>query len=165
MPRKGALRKSFLAAAFAVIAPTAADAASCTVSATGVAFGIYVPTPATPTDNTGTVTVTCSAVAQPVQYTIALNAGQNSGGSFSNRRMRNATSDTFLSYQLYANSTRTTIWGNDSGGTSTVADSYFCVLCVNQSRNYTAFGRLPGQQFSATPGVHTDTVTVTVTFN
>ena len=106
-----------------------------------------------------------SATAQTVQYTITFNAGQNSGGSFANRRMLNATSGTFLSYQIYTDAARTTIWGDGTGGTSTVTDSFLCVLCINLPHNYTGFGRLPGRQFGASPGLHSDTITATVTFN
>jgi len=157
------MRTALVLAALAVLCPAAAQAASCTISATPVAFGTYIPSSASPTDNTGTVTVTCSALAQTVQYSIALNAGANSGGSFSNRRMRNGTS--FLSYQLYTTAARTSVWGNGTGGTTTRSDSYTCVLCINTSRNYTVFGRLPGLQFTVSPGFHTDTITATVTFN
>ncbi len=159
------MRRALLAAAFVIAVPAAAEAASCTVSATGVSFGTYIPTSSSPTDNTGTTTVTCSATSQTVQYSIALNAGQNSGGSFSNRRMGNGSSGAYLSYQLYSDSTRTTVWGDGSGGTSTVSDSYGCVTCVNQSRTYTLYGRLSGGQFSASPGLYSDTITVIVTFN
>jgi spore coat protein U-like protein len=157
------MRKAIVLAALVALVPAAAQAASCTISATPDAFGTYIASKASPTDNTGTVTVTCNAAAQVVQYSIALNAGVNSGGSFSNRRMRNGTS--FLSYQLYTNTTHTTVWGNGTGGTATVSDSYSCVLCVNQRRNYLVYGRLPGLQWTASPGFHTDTITATVTFN
>jgi spore coat protein U-like protein len=157
------MRSALLAVAFMAVAPATADAANCTVSATGVAFGTYIPTATGPTGSTGTVTVTCSATSEVVQYSIALDVGQNSGGSFSNRRLQNGTSS--LSYQIYTDATRTTVWGDGTGGTSTVSDSYSCASCTNQSRSYTTYGRLPGQQFSASPGPHTDTITVIVTFN
>jgi spore coat protein U-like protein len=157
------MRRLILLAAFALLFPTMAQAANCTVSATGISFGTYIPSTPGPTDNTGSVTVTCSAVFQVVNYTIALNAGVNSSGSFGNRRMSSGGS--FLSYQIYTGATRSTVWGDGTGGTATVSDSYGCFFCVNQSRNYVDYGRLPGLQWSAAPGFHTDTITATVTFN
>ncbi len=155
--------RALLALAFVFAIPSSVKAADCTVLATGVSFGTYVPTSTSPTDNTGLVTVTCNAAAQLVQYSIALNAGQNSSGNFSNRQMSSGGS--FLSYQIYSNSSRTTVWGDGTGGTSTVSDSYFCVLCVGQVRTYTTYGRLPGRQFSAAPGLPSSPIVILVTFN
>jgi spore coat protein U-like protein len=158
------MSRLLLLAVLALLPPAAAHAATCTVAATAISFGTYIPSNASPTDNTGTVTVTCSALLQTVNYTIALNQGLNSGGSFANRRMKSGTS--FLSYQIYNNSTRTTVWGDGTGGTSTVSGSFNCaVSCTNTKRNHTAYGRLPALQWTASPGTHTDTITVTITFN
>jgi spore coat protein U domain-containing protein, fimbrial subunit CupE1/2/3/6 len=153
--------RALLLAALCILVPAAARAASCTISGTGVAFGTYIPSSPGPTDNTGTVTVTCTALFQTVQYSIALNAGVNSGGSFANRRMSNGAA--FLLYQLYSDSTHTTIWGDGTGGTVTVSDSYGCFFC-NTSRNYTVFGRIPALQW-VNPGLYSDTIVATVTFN
>ncbi|WIM13209.1 spore coat U domain-containing protein [Enhydrobacter sp.] len=153
-------RLAFLAMSLLLL-PAPAWAASCTTSATGVSFGTYIPSTASPTDNAGTVSVTCSAAAQTVNYSIALNQGLNASSGF-NRRLKSGTS--FLSYQIYTTAGRTTVWGNGTGGTSTVSDSYTCVLCTNVRRNYTTYGRLPALQWRA-PGPYSDTITVTVTFN
>ena len=158
------MRRLLLLAVLAFLLPATAQAATCTVSATAISFGTYIPSTASPTDRTGTVTVTCSAVLQTVNYTIALNQGLNSGGSFANRRMKSGTS--FLSYQIYNNSTRTTVWGDGTGGTTTVSGSFNCtVSCTNAKQSKTAYGRLPALQWTAAPGVHSDTITVTITFN
>lgn len=157
------MRRLLLCTLLALLLPAAAHAATCTVSATAISFGTYIPSTPGPTDNTGSVSVSCSAVFQVVSYSIALNAGVNSGGSFGNRRMSSGGSN--LSYQIYTSPARTTVWGDGTGGTSTVSDSYGCFFCVNQNRNYIDYGRLPGLQWTVAPGLHTDTITATVTFN
>ena len=158
------MRRLLPLAVLALLLPATARAATCTVAATAINFGTYVPSNANPTNITGTVTITCSSTSnQTVNYTIALNQGLNSGGSFSNRRMTNGA--TFLSYQLYTNSARTTVWGDGTGGTSTVTGSFRCNRCTNTKSNSTNYGQLPGLQWSASPGVHSDTITATVTFN
>jgi spore coat protein U-like protein len=157
------MSRLLLPAVLAFLLPATAQAATCTVSATAISFGTYIPSTPGPTDNTGSVSVSCSAVFQTVSYAIALNAGVNSGGSFGNRKMSSGGSA--LSYQIYTSSARTTVWGDGTGGTSTVSDSYACFFCVNQSRSYVDYGRLPGLQWTAAPGVHSDTITATVTFN
>jgi spore coat protein U-like protein len=139
-------------AALILIAPTAADAAICGVSATPVAFGTYLPFSGSPTDNTGTVTVTCFGSA-----TISIELSTGSSGSYATRQMSNGAVN--LHYQLYTNAARTTVWGNGSGGTSTVSDT----LTGFASRNYTVFGRIPTLQ-GVKPGAYVDTITVTVSY-
>lgn len=144
--------------------------ASCTVSATGVAFGAYNRLSMAPADSTGTMTVQCTGGAgllspENVSYTSALNAG--SSGSFSPRRM--ASGANLLNYNLYTTSAHTTIWGNDSDGTSTIGGVFTLgtcfVLCSNEteSRNHTLYARIPANQ-NVPAGTYSDTITVTVTY-
>jgi spore coat protein U-like protein len=146
--------------ALTLLAPGIAHGQRCTVSATGVAFGTYVPTSSRPTDNAGAVAVSCNRQLRDLQISIALNPGQNSGGAFRNRQMRARLS--FLQYQLYVNPSRTVIWGDGSAGTSTVND-VMCRRCPPAT--YPVYGRLPGRQLFAAPGSYTDVITVIVTFN
>jgi len=154
------MRRKLALAALLVFAPTAADAA-CSVTATGVAFGTYVPS--STSNSTGTVTVSCSALLGVLfSWTIALNAGVNSGGSFSNRRM--ASGSSYLSYQLYTNSGHTTVWGDGTGGTSTVSGScLISLLGIPCTGSATVYGQIPALQ-NPSPGAYTDTITVTVTY-
>jgi spore coat protein U-like protein len=102
-----------------------------------------------------------------VSYTIQLNAG--SSGSFSPRKL--ASGANLLNYNLYTTSARTTIWGNGSGGTSTVGGSFtlgnctLLLLCSDEteSRNHTAYGRIPASQ-NVPAGSYSDTITVTVNY-
>ncbi len=146
------MRRAVCFAVLVMIAPAAARAAVCGVSATPVALGTYLPFSGTPTDSTGTVTVTCIGTATIV---IALSTGGS--GSYTNRQMSNGAAR--LRYQLYANAARTTVWGNGSSGTVTVTDT----LTGFARRNYTAYGRIPTPQ-GVTPGSYVDTITVTVTY-
>jgi spore coat protein U-like protein len=153
---------------FAVIAslglgPTTAWAAHCEISASGVIFGVYDQASGRPTDVAGTVTVTCQSGNQIVHLEIALSSGANSGGSFANRRMTNGNA--FLRYQLYTNPAHTTVWGDGTGGTITVKDSYDCKPpCQNVTRQFTVYGRLPALQ-SPGSGNYIDIVQATVTFD
>lgn len=148
--------------ALLILTPAVGQAASCTASATGIAFGTYVPSSTSPTNATGTVTISCSSVmgGGGVSYTIALNAGLNSGGSFSNRRMSSGSS--YLSYQLYTDATYSQVWGNGTGGTSTVSGT--CSGSMGScSSSKTVYGRIPALQ-APSPGAYTDIITVTVTY-
>lgn len=147
------MRRAVALAALILLVPaTGARAAICLVSATPVAFGTYLPFSGTPTDSTGTVTVSCFGSAT---ISIALSTGGS--GSYSSRQMTNGGAR--LLYQVYANATRTTIWGDGTAGTVTVTDT----LTGFSSRNYIAYGRIPTFQ-PVRPGPYADTITVTVSY-
>jgi len=119
--------------------------ATCSVSASNLAFGSYTGTGNT--DQTTTVTVTCG---NGTGYSVALNDGANASGS--TRRMANGSN--YLAYELYSDSGRTTVWnaaapvaGTGNGGAQTL----------------TVYGRIPTGQ-SVPAGAYTDTVQVTVTY-
>ncbi len=132
---------------------------SCSVGTTSVAFGNYNPTSATAVTTTGNVAVTCSAlVLFSVAYVISMNAGNS--GSFSTRFM-NLTGQ-HLNYNLYQDVAHTLIWGDGTGGSNTVSDSY-TAIGLSETNNYTVYGLLPTLQPIAA-GTYTDTITVTVTY-
>jgi spore coat protein U-like protein len=144
------------AAALAVVVllvPAMARAATCTVSATPVAFGVYPPFSGAPTTSTGTTTVHC--VAGAANVVIALSTG--GGGSYANRRMISGASN--LTYQLYSDAARTMIWGDGTAGTVTVSVH----VANNGTKNNTVYGRIAPLQ-GVRPGAYTDTITVTVTY-
>jgi spore coat protein U-like protein len=94
-----------------------------------------------------------------VPYTISLNNGSNST-SFAARKMNVNTN--FLNYNLYLNTGRTSVWGDGTAGTATVADS-MNMLLGSGIKLYPIYGGIPiGQNVPA--GVYTDTITVTVTY-
>lgn len=142
-----------------VSAPAQALLETCTVTALPVAFGGYNPLSLTPTDSTGDVAVICSGILSiAVNYTISLSAG--GAGSYAPRKM--AFGAARLNYNLYTNSSRTTVWGDGSGGTVKVSDGYALAL-LSVTRHYTVYARLPATQ-NVVAGAYTDTLTVTVNY-
>jgi spore coat protein U-like protein len=125
-----------------------AGAANCNVSAIGVAFGSYNVFSSTATDITGSVSVTCN---RTTPYTIALSTGS---GTYSSRSLKNGTN--VLSYNLFVDVTRLTIWGDGSGGTQTVSGS-------STNATFTVYGRIAARQ-NVKVGAYTDSITVTVTY-
>jgi spore coat protein U-like protein len=140
-------------AAVLLLLPAMARAATCTVSVTPVAFGVYPPFSGAPTTSTGTTTVHC--VAGAANVVIALSTG--GGGAYASRRMSNGASN--LTYQLYSDAARTMIWGNGTAGTVTVSAH----VANNGAQNNTVYGQIPALQ-GVRPGAYTDTITVTVTY-
>lgn len=135
-------------------------ACSCSVSATPVAFGSFNPLPGTVHNATGTVTVSCNALAGIlVPYTIALSTGN---GTYASRRMLSGTRN--LYYNLYSDTNHTTIWGDGTGGSSLVSGSVTLAALSSFSIPVTVYGRIVAGQNTLVPGLYTDTITVTLTY-
>jgi spore coat protein U-like protein len=158
------LTQAGLAIVLGWLAAATALAIDCTVATSGVAFGAYDATLASPTDSVGNITVRCNHVgggAQKTSYTVALSAG--SSGDFARRTMRAGKST--LDYNLFSSATRTQVWGNGSSGSTLVGGS----LLVNPGKFtineivHPIYGRIPPQQ-SPEPGSYSDTVLITLSF-
>jgi len=128
---------------------------NCTISTAALAFGSYDPVVAnasTDLDGTGTVTVACTKGATA---TIGLGLGSNASGS--TRRMTDGATN-YLTYELYQDSGRTTIWENSGAGLlSPVAAP------SKTARNFTVYGRVTSNQ-DVSAGGYGDTVVATVNF-
>ena len=145
----------------------AVQAGDCTITTTPINFGVYDPiTGSGPVDSTGTVRLQCSAtdfgeLLVGVNVSIALSQG--SSGSYAARTLRQPPGSA-LQYNLYTTAARTTVWGNGSGGTSTVGGAVGGFFSGQPSpRSFTIFGRVPAGQ-DPNLGLHSDTITVTVVF-
>jgi len=144
-------------AALMLLAPAAAKAV-CTVSSLGVAFGVYNPSFAAPTDATGAVTIICTVASGLGNYSIALSAG--GGGSYAGRRMSNGSS--VLPYQLYSDAAHSQIWGDGTGGSAVVVGTGSIPLLGGTS-THQVYGRISANRV-ASPGAYTDVIIVTVTY-
>lgn len=91
---------------------------SCNVVASDVDFGDV--NPLVGTDSAiGTISVDCTGVADVApSVSTRITAGQ--WGTFATRKMRSSAGD-LLNYNLYTTSQATNIWGDGTGGTSTVS--------------------------------------------
>jgi spore coat protein U-like protein len=138
-------------------------ACSCGVSATGVLYPTYAPQATSPTTGTGVVSVNCSIISGLVSLVVSysINLSTGSSGTFSARTMTQGSSA--LSYNLYTNSTHATVWGDTTGGTSDVTDSYLLALGPATTKNYTVYGQIPISQ-NVIAGSYTDSIVVTITY-
>jgi spore coat protein U-like protein len=144
-----------LGAATAILVAAAAAEAACTISTTAVSFGSYNVFAASPDDAAGQITYSCTAPRPPL-VTIQLDKG--GATSFNPRQMRQGSQT--LNYNLYLDSTRTTIWGDGTGGTQTYTQSN---PLPNRNINVSVYGRIPaGQDVGA--GSYSATVTATIFF-
>ena len=141
--------------ATASLAGSASISNNCTISTAALAFGAYDPVVANASSNrdgTGTVTIACTKGAAS---TIGLNLGNNASGS--TRRLTDGASN-YLSYKMYQDSGRTTVWGNSGAALLTPA-----AAPSKTARNFTVYGRVTSNQ-DVPAGSYADTVTATVNF-
>lgn len=137
---------------------SATVSANCTISTTALSFGAYDPiatNASTPLDATGTVTITCTKGATT---TIGLDVGSNGAAASGTTRAMKSGSDV-LSYEIYQNAGRTTLWGNSGGDLFTPA-----AAPSKAPRTFSTFGRVPAGQDVPAGASYTDTVTATVNF-
>jgi spore coat protein U-like protein len=125
--------------------------AGCTISATNLVFG-SVSFINSNIDAVNTVTVSCS---NGTPYDIGMSVGNGAGATFAARKMTNGANT--ITYSLYLNASRTTVWG-DTIGTNTVVQTGTGV-----SQTTTIYGRIPPQT-TPPPATYTDTIVATVTF-
>jgi spore coat protein U-like protein len=133
---------------------------TCNAGATGEAFGTYNPFSSTATTSASTLTVTCQAtISVLVSYTIALDGG--SAGSVTARSMANGT--TRLPYQLYKDILYSQVWGDGTGGSSTVTDGYLLGVVAPVVKTYVAYGSI-GAGHQVAPGSYGDLITILLTY-
>lgn len=138
---------------------SASVGANCTISTSAVAFGAYDPVNANASsalNGTGSVTVTCT---QGAATTVTLGQGSNADTGSTDtapaRRMSDGGTH-FLSYTLYSDSTRSTVWGNTAGTGKTHTGT-------GTATAITVYGSVAAGQ-NVPAGSYNDLVVATVTF-
>lgn len=152
------------ALAAAMVTPTPAWAAGCTVcicgmSTTALNFGTYNPGSSTAQTATATITVNCISITLPINTAVDLSLSAGTSGTAAAREMANGTSR--LAYNIFQDAGYATIWGNGSNGGQ--GQSLSIVNSLNYTANRTAYGRIPANQY-VRAGSYTDPIIVTFTF-
>ena len=128
-------------------------AVTCTISTTALAFGAYDPVLAhatVPLDSLATVSYRCTGGnAAPA---IAISAGTGSG--FNPRRLFSGANA--LTYNLFLDAGRTTVWGDGTNGTSIFSNT-------RNSDDVSVFGRVFAGQDAAI-GSYSNAVVITINF-
>lgn len=164
-----ALRIAMLATAATVAAaaaPAFADTATstmavgatvtnnCVVSTTPITLGNIDATSTAARDATGGISVTCTNGAS---WSAAADAGATAGATPGARQMVNGTN--VLDYALYSDSTRTTLWGDGTAGTSAITD-----IGSGSAQAKVIYATVLPGQVAARAGVYSDQISVTVTY-
>jgi len=146
-----------LALAGACVCPAAyAAIASCTVTASGVVFGVYTPLQAGSLDSNGTINIACTGVSGRNTITIDLSTGVSN-----NYLTRTLVAGAFtLNYDLYLDAAYTQVWGNGTGGS---AQATARIRRRTPNATLTVYGAVAARQDPA-PGSYTDNITVSVNY-
>jgi spore coat protein U-like protein len=140
---------------------TATVVAGCTVSAANITFGNYDSQATAALNGNAVMTLYCT---DGLPFTIKLDAGQHAGGTsnFSARAMWDGTAgDPTLGYQIYSDSAHTTVWGDGTGGSSTVGGTG---TGPGAAITKTMYGQVPAGQTVLVGSYNDNPVTVTVTY-
>ena len=129
---------------------TARVNAVCEVTSSDLDFGTYNPKAASPHNVTTLLRATCTP---NTTYNVGLNEGASPGATVNQRKM--VSGSNALNYQLYRESSRTSIWGNTTG-TDTVTG-----VGTGLAQDHTVFGSVPPAQVIPA-GDYADTITVRV---
>jgi spore coat protein U-like protein len=125
------------------------------VTASDLSFGTYLP--GSSATASATVTVSCTIPLDLLDsFHVSLSAGN--AASPGARYLRHGSDR--LNYNLYTDSGYTTVWGDNTGGSTD--QSYNGVLSIG-SLGLTAWGRLPQGQY-VPAGTYSDRIIVTVTY-
>lgn len=137
------------------VAVSATVTQNCVINASALAFGDVNTLSGAAVDASGTIDVTCTS---ETPWTASADAGQTEGATLGARKLLNGTNE--LSYALYADAARTSLWGDGvAEASTTLAD-----VGTGSSQVKTFYGRIAASQTSAPAGVYNDTVTVTVAY-
>jgi spore coat protein U-like protein len=145
-------------------APTAAQTVNCTISATPMAFGTYDPSSTTALGPvTSTIAAQCTVPpGNPITngFTMSVSLSTGSSGTYTPRRMTSTPPGGTVNYNLYTTATATTIWGDGTAGTATVALT-IPKITPGQSgaASALAYGFVPPLQV-APPGDYADAISV-----
>jgi len=149
---------------FTALAPAPAHAvgsASCTLSATSLAFGQYVPSRSSPSDFTATINLVCTASGTtpvPIVGTIALIGARGSSA----RELTDGSHR--LRYQLFLDPARTIPWGDGSGDTRTKSISSVVGLTTPLRETLTVYGRILARQADAAVANYADQITAVLNY-
>jgi len=128
--------------------------ASCSFrSVTDVGFGTYNVFDTLPNaSGVGSITIKCQGGGGNA-YDVTLSTGQSY--SYASRSMKSGANA--LSYNIYTSATRSIVWGDGTGGSSTQT------VYKNSTATLSLFGQIPAGQDVAN-GTYTDDLIATVNF-
>lgn len=159
------------------LAAGGAQAATCTLAATDINFGIITQLNSSPTDVQGSITVACQGAAGdlqglPLAATLVATVDYQlvmDGGAAGNTAARAMTGPgATLSYNIFTDPSRQSVWGDGANGTSSQSGEFVftsdeVLQNTPKSADHLSFARVPANA-NVPPGQYVDMVKVTLIF-
>jgi spore coat protein U-like protein len=162
--RHGVPVRAFLLAAIGIVAG-AAQAGTCSVSASGLAFGAYQPitfrgrlASADATTN-ATLTIACTGITSAAGYTVALGPSPVNN-SMTPRYMAHDGGGPPMAFNVYRDAAYTSIWGDGVTG-----DLLSGSIAAGESTTTVGmYARIPGDQSVLRAGSYSANLAMTLTY-
>ncbi len=145
--------QNITAALFIMLSPAVLAESSCAIdSVTAVNFGTYDVFSSLANNNgVGSLSIRCKGGG--ATFLVTLSNGQSN--SYASRIMKSGENS--LNYNLYTSAARIVVWGDGTGGSSTMAANR------NSATTLSVFGQIPAGQDAAV-GTYTDSITTLIIF-
>jgi len=149
------MKRCILYAMLVFMGSSNALAKTCTVSSSGVAFGVYDPTSAASLNTIGSLTVDCNG---SIYAELSLSVGNGAGANYITGRKMTRIGGGTLVYNLYDNASRTQVLGD--GTNNSVTHIIYGLRSYTQS----IWGRMPARQSNVLAGSYADTLVATISY-
>ena len=138
-------------------------AANCSVSSSGMHFGLYNPLDGNDIETSGTIDISCTSTRnERVNMIIILSPGNSK--SYVNRIMKTSSAATPLYYNIYTKKNNRRVWGDGNSGSRVKKIKNMKVKPGRVStRHKDMYGTIIGGQDVAV-GDYSDTITVTIDY-
>ncbi len=154
-----------VAMALSMMASQALCACGIANAPVNLSFGAYTPltfpgkVASADADSSGAVSITCSGLAQAVSYALKLSAGRSN--NIQARSMGGTGGGADMTYNLFTNASRTTVWGDGASGTSFAGS----IAPTDGPVSHTFYGRVPAGQNALRAGTFTDQLVITLEYS
>lgn len=150
--------------ALLLAAPLAARGdVTCSGANASLNLGTYTGFSDTPVDASGAIVITCSRNGGPRTTTATVGIGPSlHSGSIVVRQVRLTTGSDLLSYNLYRDAARLSVWGQ-TAGIDTMSQSLDLSNKTSGTLTFPVYTRLPAQQ-DVRAGYYSDQLVVTVEY-
>jgi spore coat protein U-like protein len=147
-------------AAWLLPAPAQADAVSCSVTITPIAYGTADVLLNQPVDTTGTLQMTCTGEAN-ITVRVCANFGRMTPTPGPSSRRMMSPGGNYLNHELYTDPARTQVWGSWAGAGYASGGVQIDIPlgpAGNATITRTIYGRVLAGQQTAPPGTYTQTL-------
>jgi spore coat protein U-like protein len=107
-------------------------------------------------------TTSCTKGASGVNFSV--NGGQNCTHSSGLRSMHSSTASDYLNYNLYEESTHSTVWPFNTSTCAASAGPTLTISSSSSTQTLKIFGQIPAGQDPTVASDYTDTVTVAINY-